>query len=199
MYRESGWTEIHSSKTGQKVFSKRLSGFPIPALMVKETASVSSEAVISAIEDAGNYESFLRGVYLERSHLLRRSPGVIEGYQYLNLPFIADRHYIYRMVKSGNASDAHVRLDWTLVPRDSEYSEFLDSMAAKYGDPIYPAQNVGGWEIREQPEGNVVVSYRLYVDAAGWVPGFLMARANRITAPKMVTHMIQESIRRDSR
>ncbi|MEE9166430.1 MAG: hypothetical protein V3U24_03075 [Candidatus Neomarinimicrobiota bacterium] len=199
LYRESGWTEVAFTHGDMRVFNKEVENFGIPAIMVKKTAPVSSGAMASAIEDVANYTRFLEDVYLERSDLLKRDPKVIEGYHLLDLPLISDRHYVYRMSRKGDSSDGSIRYEWTLVPRNSENRSFLDSMDAVHGTPVYVGENVGGWEIQRLPEGGIEVSYRLLIDPAGRVPDFLMARANRVTAPRMVRGMIEEAIRREKK
>lgn len=199
LYRESDWRLVSESGTGQKVFNKKFDGYGVPAIMVKQKAQVSFEFMIATVEDVGSYGSFLHGVYLKRSDLLHKTGNVIDGYQYVDAPFISDRHYVYRMVKKVNSSAGSIRFDWTLVPRESEYEGFLDSMDIVYSHPIYLKQNVGGWEIIDLSNGMIEVSYRLFADPGGWVPDLLVARANRATAPKMLQGMIDEAIRREKK
>lgn len=197
MYSESGWVEVSSYYRDVRVFNKEFQNSGVPAIMARQTAPVSPRAMMSAIEDVGNYAGFLQDVYLERSDLLSRTPRVIEGYQYLDLPIISNRHWVFHMVRKDGPSGERIRYDWTLVSRNSKYRAFLDSMDVLYGEPTYLNENVGGWEIVPLGESGVKVTYRLYTDPAGWVPSFLVARANRIIAAAMVREMVREAMRRD--
>jgi len=199
LYDDSGWILENSTDTVQRIFSKKVGSFTIPAIMVKQTSSVSPASLISAIEDVGNYCSFLHDSYLERADLLGKTSSTIDGYQLLNLPLVANRHHIFRLVKHVDSSEGGIRLDWTPLPRNSKYIAFIDSMDAQYEHPIYLDMNIGGWEITTLPQGNVELTYRLLADPAGRIPGFLIVRANRITAPQMVQDMIHEAARRDRR
>ena len=199
LYADSGWIQIDSLNNGQCIFTKRIAGSDIPATMVKQVAAVSSTALLSAIEDVENYLNFIHDPYLKRSDLLKKTPHYIDGYQFFDLPFIANRHTIFRMVKNDGFDDGRVRFEWTLVPRESEYAAFLDSMDVIYKNPVYLALNTGGWEIIPLSGGKVEVTYRLHLDPAGWVPDFLVARGNLINAPKMVENMIKEAVRREKK
>ncbi|MFQ6673580.1 MAG: hypothetical protein ACE5GH_02195 [Fidelibacterota bacterium] len=199
LYENSRWVRVDSLETGQEIFTKKIGGSGLPAILVRQKASVTPGSMVSAIEDVGDYPGFIHDAYLERAELLRKTSDFIDGYQLLDLPFMANRHYIFRMTRDMNVSSGRIRLDWTLAPENSQYSGFLDSMDTIYGHPTYPAVNVGGWEIVPLETGRMEVSYRLLVDPAGWVPDFLVARGNQITAPRMVHDMIREAMRRDER
>jgi len=197
LYIDSGWILVDSVDSKQQIFIKKVGSSNIHAIMVKRISYVSSASLISAIEDVGNYCSFLPDVYLERADLLGQTSFFIDGYQLLNPPFIANRHYVFRLMRSVDSSVGVIHLNWIPLPRNSKYSAFLDSMDLQYGHPVYLDMNVGGWEIKSLPQGGVELSYRILTDPAGLVPDFLISKANRITAPKIVEQMISEAIRRD--
>ncbi|MFQ6615519.1 MAG: hypothetical protein ACE5HZ_01950 [Fidelibacterota bacterium] len=198
LHEDSGWVRVDSLKTGQEIFNKTIDPSTVPAIMVTQKAPVTPETLAETIEDVDRYADFIHDAYLDRSDLLSRTPTGMDGYQFLRLPFIVNRHYIYRMVRQMNTDSGTIRFDWSLLPRDSQYADFLDSMDVLYGNPVYPHAVAGSWEIVPVSESEVRLTYRLYSDPAGLVPGFLVARANRIVAPAMVREMVAEAARREA-
>jgi len=198
LYDDEGWILIDSTETGQRIYSKVIGGFNLPAIMVKQMSSVSPSSLVLAIEDVDHYCDFLRGVYLERTAMLAQTELYIDEYQLIDLPLVSNRHYLLRLVKPVDSSKKNIRLDWTALPRNSLYTTFLDSMEKRYQRPIYVDKNVGGWEIIVKPQGRIEVTFRNLSDPAGLIPDFLITKLNRFTAPKIVQGMIQEAIRRES-
>ena len=199
LYDTGGWIQVESTETDQQIFTKNITGFDLPAILVKQVSSATPAALIETIEDLGNYNKFLHDAYLERSDLLLKTDRFIDGYQLIDLPFVSNRHYVIRMIKHIDPSKKNIHLDWTPLPRTSGYTTFLDSMDALYHNPIYLDKNVGGWEVTVLTEEKTELSYRILTDPAGLIPDFLVLRANRITAPQMVTDMIREAIRREKK
>lgn len=197
LYNDSGWVRVDSLKTGQEIFNKSLHSSPVPAIMVTQESAIGVQVVVETIEDVGRYTDFIHDAYLERSDLLARLPDGLDAYQLLALPFMANRHYIYRMGKTMDRDAGIIRFEWFLLPRDSRYASFLDSMDVLYDRPIYPRAMAGSWEIVPVSPSKMRLTYRLYADPAGWVPYFLVARANRVIAPAMVREMVAEAARRE--
>ena len=167
--------------------------------MVTQKVRVTSTSVISAVEDADNYTSFMPDSYIEKSVLIQRSSEFMDVYHLLDLPFVSNRHYIYRMARTVDPSRGRVRLDWILIPRESEYADFMDSMDVEHGHPIYLDTSVGGWDIIPLSNGEIDLIYRIYADPAGRLPNFLVSKSNRVAARGVVGDMIREAKRRDKR
>lgn len=174
--------KIIKDNDGTKFRRKPLQGFDLYALEISREVSISPEAVFEVLLDVANYPEILADNGLLEAEEVKRDTEQIIGYQFARLPLVSNRHYLFSFDLTAyeqSLKDGVMNLHWTLLEPDGMYSSFIESKEQLNSNPIYIANGAGLWIIREVSEGRYENVYRLYLDPAGWMPGWLVNSFNQ--------------------
>ena len=71
------------------------------------------------------------------------------------------------------------RVTWRLVSYDNGYIDFLKEREREFNKPVYLESGIGIWDAIEKSKNSSRLSYRVYMDAGGNLPHFLIDWLNR--------------------
>jgi hypothetical protein len=142
---------------------------------------IKPEQVFSVLLDVGSYKQVLGdNKYLE-AEKVKDEPDRITGYQFARIPLVPNRHYLFSFDLTEHKitlqKDKQI-LSWVLLDEDGEYMSFINAKKEENKNPIYIKNGAGIWTITRISGNRYENSYRLYLDPAGWMPGWLVNSFN---------------------
>ena len=171
----------------------------IPAIKVVKIDTLNYLFLKKAITNIANHPNFMQDSYLVESDSINSGETIFynyentyfyETYQSLDLPFIADRHYIARShIIETNES---IRINWELLAKN-KHSKYLESKNAK--NKIFIEDGFGSWKLEKINNNLTKVTYSIYLNPKGWIPSFIIHRSNIYVIPNTVNNMINEGKR----
>lgn len=177
---ENGWEE-YKRRDGSLIRRKQLEGFDLYALEIIREVSIEPKRVFSVLLEVGKYKKVLgENKYLEAEKVIDKQDEIV-GYQYARIPVIPNRHYLFSFdLAEYNQSllGDNQKLSWTLIDAEGEYAGFIERKNRENHNPVYIRNGAGIWSIEKISEGRYLNSYRLYLDPAGWMPGWLVNSFN---------------------
>ena len=184
-----------------QVLNYRHQNIKIPAIKVVIIDSVNLHYLKEAITDVNNHIKFMQDSYLIISDSLYLGKKKIykykdiifyDTYQYLDLPFITDRHYVARahLLDLENI----IKINWELLDRKFFKSYDIDKMNTK-NKSIFIDRGFGYWELEKLDEYKTKATYCIYLNPRGWIPSFVINLSNLKVIPNTVKGMIKEAKR----
>ena len=89
------------------------------------------------------------------------------------------------------------RVTWTLISYNNGYKTFLQEKDIEYNKPVYLASGVGIWDAVDNGEESCLLSYKVYMDAGGNLPNFLIEWLNRKALANIFEDVILEALARN--
>ncbi|MCF7920816.1 MAG: hypothetical protein K9N06_12970 [Candidatus Cloacimonetes bacterium] len=177
---DKGWENL--KEDGATFFRRKpMTGFDLYALEIRRVTSIEPEAVYAVLLDVASYGEVLGdNKYLEAEEVSRDTVK-ITGYQYARIPLIPNRHYLFDFDLTDyrrSLQEKQNRLAWKLLDPEGEFKKFVAAKDLENNNPIYIRNGAGIWMIREISPGRYENIYRLYIDPAGWMPGWLVNSFN---------------------
>ena len=128
--------------------------------------------------------------------MISNDENLIDAYQHLPvpIPFISDRHYIFRMTIFENDSNS---IRWILLDQKNKYISYLTNKKKLLSSAIYLNTGVGIWKVRKIKSNITEVSYRLYMDTGGKLPKFLVDWLNRTAANNVFSDIRNASLKQE--
>ena len=180
-----GWNQINDNRKENDlpaIFTKEIFGAEYQALMIKDTISVNSKKIINVISNVENYDTIFVSSKLVSTTVISRKKNMIDAYQHLPvpIPFISDRHYIFRM--SGFEDESN-EISWILLNKnDKNYIDYVLNRENFLDNVIFLNTGVGIWKINKLDQDVSEVSYRVYMETGGRLPKFLVEWLNKTAA-----------------
>ena len=199
LLRPYGWVSINDSVNKGNdplIYTKDIYGFPYQALMIKDIIPVESKKIISIIKNVENYDDIFVSSKLVSTSVISNDENLIDAYQHLPvpIPFISDRHYIFRMTIFENDSNS---IRWILLDQKNKYISYLTNKKKLLSSAIYLNTGVGIWKVRKIKSNITEVSYRLYMDTGGKLPKFLVDWLNRTAANNVFSDIRNASLKQE--
>ncbi|MAI87895.1 MAG: hypothetical protein CMF98_02030 [Candidatus Marinimicrobia bacterium] len=197
LYIPYGWVQINNSRNqndSPSIYTKEIFGADYQALMIKDTISAESKKIINIINNVESYDNIFTSSKLVSTSVISRKNNFVDAYQHLPvpIPFISDRHYIFRMNGFENRSNV---VRWILLNRkDSEYSNYISQKEDSLSSVIYLDTGVGIWEVNKLESNISEISYRLYMDTGGRLPKFLVEWLNKTAVNNVFTDIKNASL-----
>ena len=194
------WELIKTDKN-MHIYNYKHSKINIPAIKVEVVDSVNLFFLKKAITDVENHINFMQDSYLIISDSLNNGRNAFyhyenipfyDTYQYLDLPFIADRHYIARCNILENKK--LIRINWKLLKYEN-YSSYLDNLKCNKKSCIFIENGFGYWELEKIDNFKTKITYCIYLNPKGWIPPFIINLSNINVIPNTVVNMINEAKR----
>ena len=192
-----GWV-MNDEIEGYKLFSKKIEDQDLSAVMVTYETSIPLSSIQEVLMDVENYESFLSSSSKMVTKQLKKDDTAVVGYQFIpiNLPFMNDRHYCFKLIKNEiNVENSKTLVKWFLLDEDQE---LLDIQSSNKTNPIYLKYGAGLWLVDSIDKSKIKISYRLFMDPGGSIPNFLTEKINEISIINLFKDVIAEAERRTS-
>ena len=158
------WSLIDMRKDSIRVYEKKVEGMDLSALKVEKIIDFNPKLIFETIMDINNYPYIMENPDVT-SFIIGQRDNMIYAYNHfpIPLPFIEDRHYIFKIKQ---VSDTQI--NWHLVDyMEVKSSPRLKSITDKNSSAVYMDYGAGLWEIEILTESLSRASYILYMDAGG--------------------------------
>ena len=189
LHNNNGW-KILDSSSDSLVSIKEISGRDLFAVMVKKDIDLPKEILQDVIMDVNNYKQFLKSSDSFISSEIKKTTDFVDGYQFIpiNIPFINDREYLFRMYPCGFKDDDSISIiHWYLL---NENENIVDE---KNHSATYLSHGAGLWTAEENLNNITSFSYRLYMDPGGSLPTFLIDMINKTSVVSIFEDAIAEA------
>lgn len=189
---ESGWSVSYSTEKNigtVKVLKKDINGFP--CFQGQSNTTIDVPVLMGVATDiTGAKKWSTAGV--TKAEVLAQGGGVIDYYQYLDIPFLSDRHWFLRghIERSG----VETRFRWDRIS-DSEHPDKIRQLRAASPSAVEPPLNIGAWVFIEGDK-DTQVRYYICTHPGGSVPDSLQSIGTEKTLPNNVVDLIVEAQRR---
>lgn len=188
------WELIHNFDDSVRVYQKHIQNKNLKAYRVSKTTDIDPLILYSVFENIENYETVIKSANNIDFEAIEVQGDTIFGYQHINAPIIKDRHYVYKMIRHNDEAGYAY---WRLVDRESRFKEYIAKKYQRTGKPIYLSNGTGVFQVKKN-NGSNVVSYSLYMDPGGSLPGFLVNMINERGLVNMFRDVIKEANRLDN-
>ena len=192
---ENDWIKL-IEKEKITISLKNISGQSVHALKIESKTNIPLKIIQDVIMDINNYKSiFINSHGMETIEIDNNNNNII-AYQFIpiNFPFFNHRHYLFKMKKNPLENKNKQKLiEWHLIPSINEYT---DSLINKKNDSIYLNTGAGSWTSYTNNKGEVILSYRLFMNPEGWIPNVFINRLNKINIVNIYKDVINESKKR---
>lgn len=157
---ETDWRDVMSGQVMRRLIE--VDGSRVKQGVAIGIVDAPPDRVYRVITDNANFAEFMP--YVKESTVEPQPDGSIINYQYLNLPFVADREYRIRIVNTTRETGGAVIREsaWTYVKGSGNIDE-----------------NHGAWRLIEFPPGKTLVIYEVLTDPGGMIPTFLKNSATQ--------------------
>ncbi len=194
LHTSTDWELVENFDEGHELLVKKIDGRNLDAVMVRQEINIDPDIMTEVVLDIPDYPRFLTANPGLQSRLINQMEQWRDGYQYLEVPFVSDRHYFFRMFPVKINSDWETsRVDWLLLPERSGYE--LPEIPVN-NSPVYLNYGAGSWLLKPVGNGQAEVSYRLYLDHGGKIPSFLVDRINAVSIVNLFRDAVSEMQRR---
>ncbi len=200
LLEDANWTFKKESKEGYQIYSRAMPGYNLNAVRVAALTSHSPKLLLEIIHDIPNYGAFLKSASAIDFGIVKTAEDHIIGYQHINIPIVSNRHYLYRFDLDTLPQKGEYISGWELISADvPEYQSFISEMTGKYGASVYLDDGEGIFRIRPAENGLWEISYSLYMDIGGRIPGFVMEFVNVEGITGLVRDLLNEADQRNQR
>ncbi|MCF7808013.1 MAG: hypothetical protein K9M49_04550 [Candidatus Marinimicrobia bacterium] len=193
---EDGWTVVEQVEGGYTISQNAIPGYSMDAIQVSVDVRSTPDLLLDVIHDIENYEKFLTSAKSIDFETVKKQDKIIIGYQHINVPYFSNRHYLYRFDLDVLQLNERMVTGWELIPIADEYTSFIELMNSAYDGPIYLEEGVGRFVIDPIDNSRVRLSYRLYMDIGGWIPGSLVEKSNKVGVLNLVRDLVIEAEKR---
>lgn len=194
IFIDKGWEKIEENDNGISISVKEISNIPIKAVLIKQQVDIDPITVVNIIEDVNNYGNVLKSAKSSVSTLLFQNDEGIFAHQYLELKYVKDRHYAFKMYYPFDNSN---RIDWELIP-ERIFNAFDESSEVNTKG-VYVDIGYGSWTADKIEGGLTEVTYRLVMHPGGNVPNFVTDYINKVTIVDLFEDVINEAQKRSNR
>ena len=194
LLKDQHWTSKKVSKEAYQIYSRPMPGYKLNAVRVVATTSHRPELLLEIIHDIPNYSAFLKSASAIDFGIVKTGKDYIIGYQHINIPIVSNRHYLYRFDLDTAAIDGEYLSGWTLLTANlREYQSFIAEMNKKYGFSVYLDDGEGVFRIRPAENELWEISYSLYMDIGGRIPGFVVEFVNAEGITGLIRDLLNEA------
>jgi hypothetical protein len=194
LLEDQNWTFKKESKDGYQIFNRPVPGYSLNAARVSAITAHRPEVLLEIIHDIPNYGAFLKSASAIDFGIVKAAEDHIIGYQHINIPIVSNRHYLYRFDLDTAAVNGEYISGWTLLAADMpEYQNYIAEMTNKYGSSVYLDDGEGVFRIRPAQDGLWEISYSLYMDIGGRIPGFVVEFVNVEGITGLIRDLLNEA------
>ena len=193
LLNSEGWKLQRTVSTEEgpiEVHKKLIQGFP--CFQGRGQTTIPAEVMYRI---AGDAESAIKWSSndVRYAEVLGKKGNRVDYYQYLNVPFLSDRHWFLR----GHHEDRgdHLRFHWEKLDQGGPHTERFNHYTSTFPSAVEPIINIGAWIFR--PAGTVTnVRYYICTHPGGNIPDMMQSIGTERTLPNNLRDMFQEGQRR---
>ena len=189
---DSGWTVSYSASESigtVKVLKKEINGFP--CFQGQSETPLAVPVLMSVATDITGAKSWSTAG-ITKAEVLGQGGGQIDYYQYLDIPFLSDRHWFLR--GAIETKGAETRFRWDKLPAGA-HSSRIAQLKVESSDAVEPPLNIGAW-VFLSGDKNTEVRYYICTHPGGSVPASLQSIGTEKTLPNNVVDLIVEAQKR---
>ena len=189
---DSGWAVSYTASEDigtVKVLKKEINGFP--CFQGQSTTTLSVPMLMSVATDITGAKKWSTAG-ITKAEVLGQGGGKIDYYQYLDIPFLSDRHWFLRGYIETKGSETRFR--WDKIPGNAHASR-IAQLRTESSDAVEPPLNIGAW-VFLSGDKQTEVRYYICTHPGGSVPASLQSIGTEKTLPNNVVDLIVEAQRR---
>ncbi len=174
---EPKW-ELSAEESGVKVYGRKKEGGDLREMKAQGIINATPEEVWKPIRELENYKAVMP--YTEEAKVLSREKEgkVTYFYSRLNTPLVDRRDYILRLVDESDGKGTF-KVSWKAVNDQ-------DALQPVNKDVVRVRINDGYWLLEPREDGKkTFVTYYIYTNPGGSIPGWIADRANGTAVPKV--------------
>tara|TARA_B110000438_G_scaffold286045_1_gene316853 strand:+ start:142 stop:840 length:699 start_codon:yes stop_codon:yes gene_type:complete len=187
-----GWSLLNEDGD-ISIFTKIINDHNISAVMVSQNISIPLDLIQNVIMDVNNYSSILSNAGNMITKAVEIKDSIVIAYQFIpiNIPFVDDRHYYFKLKKNKISSEKESLLvNWHLIDKGILKNDFENLEA------LYISYGAGIWKAKKDNFGKVKLTYRIFMDPNGSMPNFIIDKINEISIINLFKDVIKESEKR---
>ena len=195
LFNSEGWELIDKYDNGSEFSVKSLDGKHLEAVMIANIVPLDAQTVLEVVYDIDNYDEIFLSSQQVSTTVLKSTARFTDAYQHLPvpIPFISDRHYIFRMHSINDN-----RVTWTLISHNNVYEAFLKERDIEFNKPVYLPSGYGIWDAINNGDKSCRLSYKVYMDSGGNLPDFLIEWLNKKALANIFQDVIVEASSRSN-
>lgn len=192
------WRFEYRDEEGFRHWSARLDGMHLPARKISTETPFPAERLASLVQDLSNYDTILKSAKAMEFMVMEDREREAVAYQFIDVPFFSDRHYVYRFNKYRETDIGKYESSWRLIPSDELQEGLLYELEKEYGEAVYIDKGAGYFIFEDIGGGKSRFSYTLYMDIGGYLPDGLMDRSNSRGIKMLMMDIIDAAGKLDS-
>lgn len=180
----NAWNEVKNDE-GTRVFARDVPGSNIREVKVEAVIAAPAERVWAVVTDQEHYVEFMP--YVVEVQILGADAGPGSRYEHhlVDPPVVSRRDYTLKATLETNAAEGRYRRSWT-VANENGPAPIDGVVRVKTAD--------GYWQVERLTAESAKVTYWLYTDPGGSVPGWAANKANTTSVPNMIRAVRQRSL-----
>lgn len=190
------WVVI-AEKEDITLSTKSIDGMNLVAFMAKQKTSIPTEIIRDIIMDVKSYGQYFKSSGSFTFKEIERESNWVKGYHLLpiDLPFMKDREYFFRVhAKRYDLHDKTSIVHWYLIKNEPSDEQMVQNISK---DAIKLDYGAGMWMAEPIDEKEYILSYRLYLDPGGSIPGFAVELLNKMNIVNVFKDVVKEATHRN--
>jgi hypothetical protein len=168
LMNETNWKQvIHNEKF--QLYSCNIDHFSIPAIRIDMVLDIPHHLYLDVVWDVQNYPKNLPSAFTTEITKSTLEDSVQNVWQIIDIPFLSPRLYHYQLVRNKNS------IDWYHLPTNLDDTQ----------NYIFASANLGSWKVSNL-NGVYVLTYIVLTDPGGFVPDWIVEKAQLNYLPKML-------------
>ena len=168
LMNETNWQQIIQKEKFQ-VYSCNIDNFSFPAIKIDMVLDIPQQSYLDIVWDVQNYPDNLPSAFTTKVTKSTVGDSVQIVWQIIDIPFLSPRMYHYQLVRKKNS------IDWYHLSSKMDDSQ----------NYIYSSSNLGSWKVSNL-NGVNVLTYIVLTDPGGFVPDWIVEKAQLKYLPKML-------------
>ncbi|MBN2279223.1 MAG: hypothetical protein JXQ65_01450 [Candidatus Marinimicrobia bacterium] len=189
LLQDTGWRLTETFEDGVRLYEKIIPGLDLKAYRVEVDTEINGSLLLQSFESVDKYPSILVSAKNITFDTIEQNDEYIKAYQHIDIPFISNRQYFYRLFKNNGERDYSW---WSLAERNLTLEKLMLEKHRLDDDVVYLNKGAGVYRVIRNEE-NSTVHYSLFLDPEGSIPGFMANRVNRSGLVNMFRDLLQYS------
>ena len=186
----NGWNNKYD-KEGLTIAFKNVANHNVSAILIKNKIEIPLNIIQDVIMDVNNYSSILKNSRGMMTDILEVTDSTVIAYQFIpiNIPFMDHRHYYFSLKKNEllDISEEIILADWHLIDQDRfNFSKYSSSA-------VFLKHGAGIWMAKNNNKGDMILSYRIFMDPNGSIPNFIIDKINEISIVNLFQDVVIEA------
>ncbi len=165
-----GWVLIKNRTDSIRVYEKNITDMNLKAFKVKKIVSINPENILNTVMNINKYPDVMSNSDMV-SFIIGKKKDYIYAYNHFSIPipFIDNRHYIFKIQKSSANQIEWLLIDDNKVKSLPKFKKIIDDRPGS----VYIDYGAGIWNVRKITDNLNEISYALYMDSGGSLSDYL--------------------------